>query len=164
MWNCTHFRHPTDEQLRNSDMFRSHIYLKSVPFELRCSQKLVRYNNPGLYIESTFALCVNLKTLDLSFNTSITTIDFIKCMHSLKVLKGELRGKNEVFLNNWPIFAVCTSIDPVNMLRCLKQCKALVALDVSNCFQFSEDEHITCLVEVCKILQCLKVFKAEMDL
>ena len=34
MWNCTHFRHPTDEQLRNSDMFRSHIYLKSVPFEL----------------------------------------------------------------------------------------------------------------------------------
>ena len=32
--NCTHFRYPTDEQLRNSDMFRSHIYLKSVPFEL----------------------------------------------------------------------------------------------------------------------------------
>ena len=31
---CTHFRHPTDEQVRNSDMFRSHIYLKSVPFEL----------------------------------------------------------------------------------------------------------------------------------
>ena len=33
MWNCTHFRHPTDEQLQSSDMFRSRIYLKSVPFE-----------------------------------------------------------------------------------------------------------------------------------
>ena len=34
MWNCTHFSHPTDEQLRNQDMFRSHIYLKSVPCEV----------------------------------------------------------------------------------------------------------------------------------
>ena len=101
---------------------------------LRCSQKLVRYNNPDLYIENTLALCVNLKTLDLSFNTSITTIDFIKCMHFLKVLK--LYG--------------CTSIDPVNMLWCLKQCKTLEALNVSNCIQFSEDEHISGLVEVCK--------------
>lgn len=82
---------------------------------LRCSQKLVRYNNPDLYIENTLASCVNLKTLDLSFNTSITTIDFIKCMHFLKVLK--LYG--------------CTSIDPVNMLWCLKQCKTLEAL---KCF------------------------------
>ena len=112
---------------------------------LRCSQKLVRYNNPDLYIENTLALCVNLKTLDLSFNTSITTIDFIKCMHFLKVLK--LYG--------------CTSIDPVNMLWCLKQCKTLEALNVSNCIQFSEDEHISGLVEVSKNLKCLKVFKAE---
>ena len=56
-------------------------------------------------------------------------------MHSLKVLN--LYG--------------CTSTGPVNMLRCLKQCKTFVALDVSNCLQFSEDEHIS-LVEVCKIL------------
>ena len=34
MRNCTHFRHPTDEQLQNSDTFRSRIYFKSVPFEL----------------------------------------------------------------------------------------------------------------------------------
>ena len=112
---------------------------------LRCSQKLLRYNNPDLYIENTLALCVNLKTLDLSFNTSITTIDFIKCMHFLKILK--LYG--------------CTSIVPVNMLCCLKQCKTLKALNVSNCIQFSEDEHISGLVEVCKNLKCLKVFKAE---
>lgn len=89
---------------------------------------------------------MNLKTLDLSFNTSITTIDFIKCMRSLEVLK--LYG--------------CTSIDAVNMLRCLKQCKTLVAVLIfSGCIQLSVDEHISGLVEVCKILKCLKGFKAE---
>ena len=34
MWNCTHFGHPTEEQLRISDIVRSKIYLQSVPFEL----------------------------------------------------------------------------------------------------------------------------------
>ena len=62
-------------------------------------------------------------------------------MHSLKVLK--LYG--------------CTNIDAVNMLRCLKQCKTLVALNICNCIQLSEDEHISGLVEVCKILKCLSV-------
>ena len=33
MWNCTHFRNPTEEQLRISDIVRSNIYLQSVPFE-----------------------------------------------------------------------------------------------------------------------------------
>ena len=35
MWNCTDFRHPTDEQLRHVDMFFSNYYnLQSVHFEL----------------------------------------------------------------------------------------------------------------------------------
>ena len=34
LWNCTHFGHPTEEQLRISDIVRSNIYLQSVPFEL----------------------------------------------------------------------------------------------------------------------------------
>lgn len=112
---------------------------------LRCSQKLVRYNTPDMYIENTLELCLKLKSLDLSYNTSITNLDFINGMHSLKILK--LYG--------------CTSIDPINMLRCLKQRKTLVAINISNCVQFSGDEHIMGLVEVCKALPCLKVFKAE---
>ena len=35
LWNCTHFRHPTDEQLGHVDIFFSNYYnLKSVYFEL----------------------------------------------------------------------------------------------------------------------------------
>ena len=34
MWNCTHFRHPTDEQLQNSDIFRS-----QKPFEYKRQYK-----------------------------------------------------------------------------------------------------------------------------
>ena len=35
MWNCTHFRHPTDEQLGHVDIFFSNYYnLQSVYFEL----------------------------------------------------------------------------------------------------------------------------------
>ena len=35
LWNCTHFRHPTDEQLRHVDIFVSSYYnLQSVHFEL----------------------------------------------------------------------------------------------------------------------------------
>ena len=33
MWNCTHFRHPTEQQLRISDVVRSNVYLQSVPFK-----------------------------------------------------------------------------------------------------------------------------------
>ena len=34
-WNCTHFRHPTDEQLGHVDIFFSNYYnLQSVYFEL----------------------------------------------------------------------------------------------------------------------------------
>ena len=35
MWNCTHFRHPTDEQLQHVDIFFSNYYynLQSVYFE-----------------------------------------------------------------------------------------------------------------------------------
>ena len=39
MWNCTHFRHPTDEQLGHVDIFFSNYYnLQSVyfEFELKC--------------------------------------------------------------------------------------------------------------------------------
>ena len=42
MWNCTHFRHPTDEQLGHVDIFFSNYYnLQSVYFEL---QSLLREN------------------------------------------------------------------------------------------------------------------------
>ena len=35
MWSCTHFRHPTDEQLGHADIFFSDYYnLQSVYFEL----------------------------------------------------------------------------------------------------------------------------------
>ena len=35
MWNCTHFRHPTDEQLQHVDIFFSNYHnLQSVYFEL----------------------------------------------------------------------------------------------------------------------------------
>ena len=37
MWNCTHFRHPTDEQLRHVDIyiyFSNYYNLQSVHFEL----------------------------------------------------------------------------------------------------------------------------------
>ena len=35
LWNCTHFRHPTDEQLGHVDIFVSSYYnLQSVHFEL----------------------------------------------------------------------------------------------------------------------------------
>ena len=134
----------------STESFQSTIVKHAKHFRhlgLRCSQRLVHYNNMDLYIESTLGLCLNLMTLDLSFSASITTIDFIKCMHSLKVLK--LYG--------------CTSIDAVNMLRCLKHCKTLVALNISGCIQLSEDEHNSGLVVVYKILKCLhlKVFKAE---
>ena len=33
LWNCTHCRHLTEEQLRISDIVRSNIYLQSAPFE-----------------------------------------------------------------------------------------------------------------------------------
>ena len=36
MWNCTHFRHPTDEQMGHVDIFFSnYCNLQSVYFELR---------------------------------------------------------------------------------------------------------------------------------
>ena len=44
---------------------------------LQFSQKRVRYNSPAMHIENTPALCENLRHLDLSYNTSITTIEFI---------------------------------------------------------------------------------------
>ena len=35
LWNCTHFRHPTDEQLQHSYIFSNYYNLQSVHFELR---------------------------------------------------------------------------------------------------------------------------------
>ena len=43
MWNCTHFRHPTDERLGHVDIFFSNYYnLQSVYFELLLVLMLVR--------------------------------------------------------------------------------------------------------------------------
>ncbi|XP_015751782.1 PREDICTED: uncharacterized protein LOC107331684 [Acropora digitifera] len=71
---------------------------------LQFSQKRVRYNSPAMHIENTLALCKNLRHLDLSYNTSITTIEFlseINCLTSL-ILTG------------------CTSIEPNNTMNRLK--------------------------------------------
>ena len=57
---------------------------------LQFSQKRVRYSSPATHIENTLALCENLRHLDLSYNTSITTIELIgeiNCLTSL-ILSG----------------------------------------------------------------------------
>ena len=42
MWNCTHFRHPTDEQLGHVDLFFSNCYnLQSVYFECMMFKALI---------------------------------------------------------------------------------------------------------------------------
>ena len=49
MWNCTHFRHPTDEQLGHVDIFFSNYYnLQSVYFELNDAEET----------KSTFRQCL----------------------------------------------------------------------------------------------------------
>ena len=111
---------------------------------LRFSQKCVRYNSPDLYIESALAMCKHLTYLDLSYNTSTTILDFTLTMKFLKTL----------------ILLSCTSIDPINMIKCLKHCKTLNVLNISDCIQFN-DEHVTLLVELFQDLPCLEVFNAE---
>ena len=45
LWNCTHFRHPTDEQLRHVDIFFSNYYnLQSVYFEFLKKKKQNKTN------------------------------------------------------------------------------------------------------------------------
>ena len=49
MWNCTHFRHPTDEQLGHVDIFFSnYYYLLSVyfEFELKSVKMQIGINRP----------------------------------------------------------------------------------------------------------------------
>ena len=106
---------------------------------LRFSQKCVRYNSPDLYIESALAMCKHLTYLDLSYNTSTTVLDLTLTMKFLKPL----------------ILLSCTSIDPLNMIKCLKHFKTLNVLNISDCIQFN-DEHVTLLVELVKISHVLK--------
>jgi len=40
LWNCTHFRHPTDEQVQHSYIFSNYHNLQSVHFELYDIQPL----------------------------------------------------------------------------------------------------------------------------
>ena len=112
---------------------------------LQFSQKRVRYNSPAMHIENTLALCKNLRHLDLSYNTSITTIEFlseINCLTSL-ILTG------------------CTSIEPNNTMNCLKyNGSCLKVLNISHC-QFG-NEHIASLINVVvKNLTSLELFHAE---
>lgn len=124
----------TDDEL-TVHKFASHLNHVS----LRFSQKCVRYNSPDLYIESALAMCKHLTYLDLSYNTSTTVLDFTLTMKFLKTL----------------ILLSCTSIDPINMIKCLKHCKTLNVLNISDCIQFN-DEHVTLLVELVKISHVLK--------
>jgi hypothetical protein len=98
---------------------------------VRFSQKCVRYNRPDKYIENTLGLCQNLVYLDLSYNTSITTVDFISNIKCLKSLT--LTG--------------CTSIEPYKTLYCVKYNGSfLESLNISKCLQFS-DEHMGYLID-----------------
>ena len=109
---------------------------------LEFSQKHVCYNSHAMHIENTLALCENLRHLDLSYNTSITTIEFtgeINCLTSL-------------------IFTGCPSIEPNNTMNCLKyNGSCLKVLNISHC-QFG-DEHIASLIDVVvKNLTSLEIF------
>ena len=46
------------------------------------------------------------------------------------------------------------------MIKCLKHCKTLNVLNISDCIQFN-DEYVTPLVELFQDLPCLEVFNAE---
>ena len=109
---------------------------------LQFSQKRVRYNSPAMHIENTLALCENLRHLDLSYNTSITTIEFI----------GEINCLTSLILTG------CTSIEPNNTMNCLKyNGSCLKVLNISHC-QFG-DEHIASLIDVVvKNLTSLEIF------
>ena len=109
------------------------------------SQKRVRYNSPSMHIENTIALCEKLRHLNLSYNTSITTIEFI----------GEINCLTSLILTG------CTSIEPNNTMNCLKyNGSCLKVLNISHC-QFG-DEHIASLIDVVvKNLTSLEIFHAE---
>ena len=114
---------------------------------LRFSQKQVRYNSPELYIENTLAFGQNVSYLDLSNNTSVTTIYFIQEMKCLKTL----------------ILTGCTSIEPYYTISCLKiHGIHIKVLKLDRCLQF-RDEPIDYLVDLVKTLNLssLKVFNAE---
>ena len=53
----------------------------------------------------------------------------------------------------------CTSIDPINMMTCLKGCEALRAIDITNCIQF-EENHIPSLIDTFRVITCLKMIRA----
>jgi hypothetical protein len=114
---------------------------------LRFSQKQVRYNSPEFYIENTLAFGQNVSHLDLSNNTSVTTIYFIQQMKCLKTL----------------ILTGCTSIEPHYTISCLKIHGIFLRfLKLDRCLQF-RDEHIDYLVDLVKTLSLssLKVCNAE---
>lgn len=83
--------------------------------------------------------------LDLSYNTSSTVLNFTLTMKFLKTL----------------ILLLCTSFDPINMIKCLKHCKTLNVLNISDFIIQFNDQHVTPLVELFQDLPCLEVFNAE---
>ena len=111
---------------------------------LKYSQKSVRYNSPDSYIEDCLSLCVNVRELDLSHNTSVVSLAFTQNMPFLNkiIIKG------------------CTSLDPDIMIAKLGCCKTLTVLDITSCIQL-EEHHVFGLIQVCKQLPLLKIFKAE---
>ena len=80
MWNCTHFRHATDEQLGQLDIFFSNYYnLQSVYFELgsctKMEQQVITRSNDRMFhlTELTFSFMKNNKQL---FKTMERCINF----------------------------------------------------------------------------------------
>lgn len=136
----------TDAEL-SVDAFQFVIVKHAKHFQklaLRFSQKQVRYKSPDMYIETILARCENVNSLDLSYNTSIITLNFVSSMISLKYLY--LTG--------------CTGIDPINMARYIKHCKTLRVINISNCIQLRY-EHISTLVDAIIALPFLEVLNAE---
>ena len=109
------------------------------------SQRVLCFNSPDCYIENKLLnSCVNLRELDLSYNTAIRTIRFLQNMPFLKSL----------------MVTGCTSIDPQEVLNCVYLCKTLTVLHISGCTQL-ENEQALELANVCKDLPRLKVLRGD---
>ena len=53
LWNCTHFRHPTDEQLRQLDIYRNRTSDRGLPLRIAVSTSLAGFS-------ISFVLLLNL--------------------------------------------------------------------------------------------------------
>ena len=90
MWNCTHFRHPTDEQLQHSYIFSNYYNLQSVHFEYRNNGKTVLYSlskmSGFLYVSR------KLKALQCCENGPKVYSPYPKRLESLTICRCNYKG------------------------------------------------------------------------